>query len=111
MQTLRPNNLAFIDGQNLYYGTAKRKVDPWKIDLLRFRIYLSQKYHVDKAYYFLGYKKESKFEKILFPDRKYKSSLYNKLSNNYFSYLDDRDIKTKNIRFKNIKKEKGALGN
>ena len=29
------NNYAFIDGQNLYMGTAKREVDPWKVDLAR----------------------------------------------------------------------------
>ena len=49
------SNLAYIDGQNLYMGTAKREIDPWKIDLARFRIYLEQKYNIDKAYYFLGY--------------------------------------------------------
>ncbi|MFA6251130.1 MAG: NYN domain-containing protein [Candidatus Paceibacterota bacterium] len=38
---------------------------------------------------------ENKFKKILFPNRKYRSSLYKKLSNNYFAYLDDRDIKDK----------------
>jgi len=38
---------------------------------------------------------ENKFEKILFPNRKYRSSLYKKLSNNYFAYLDDKDIKDK----------------
>ncbi|MFA6314926.1 MAG: NYN domain-containing protein [Candidatus Paceibacterota bacterium] len=48
-------NIAFIDGQNLYMGTAKRKVDPWKINLRRFRVYLKEKYAVDRAYYFLGY--------------------------------------------------------
>ena len=48
-------NYAFIDGQNLYMGTAKREVDPWKIDLARFRIYLAEKYAVSKAFYHLGY--------------------------------------------------------
>src|SRR3989338_6788927 len=52
-------NYAFIDGQNLYMGTAKREVDPWKIDLARFRVYLNQKYDVSKAFYFLGYLDES----------------------------------------------------
>ena len=47
-------NLAFIDGQNLYMGTAKREKDPWNIDLKRFRTYLKDKYHVETAYYFLG---------------------------------------------------------
>ena len=38
---------------------------------------------------------ENRFEKILFPDRQYRSSLYKELSNNYFAYLDDTDIKNK----------------
>ena len=38
---------------------------------------------------------ENKFEKILFPDRKYRSSLYKELSNSYFAYLDDTDVKNK----------------
>jgi uncharacterized LabA/DUF88 family protein len=48
-------NYAFIDGQNLHMGTAKRETNPWKIDLARFRVYLEQKYNVSKAYYFLGF--------------------------------------------------------
>lgn len=38
---------------------------------------------------------ENKLKKILFPNRKFASSLYKKLSNNYFSYLDDKDLKNK----------------
>ncbi len=166
--SIQIKNLAFVDGQNLYRNTAKKEIDSWKVDLARFRVYLQEKYNVDKAYYFLGfvqemnqelyeeiqnagfvlifrehnpamvgkkkgnvdsdiifhimkkiYKQEdfnkvilvsgdgdykllvdflieeNKFEKILFPDRKYRSSLYKELSNNYFAYLDDRDIKNK----------------
>lgn len=173
------NNLAFIDGQNLYMSTSKRVSSPWSIDLVRFRIYLKQKYKVKEAYYFLGYTqdknknlyeniqkagfilvfkqhnsamlgekkgnvdsdiifqvmkrlylrenfdkiilvsgdgdykslvdfliKENRFEKILFPDGQFRSSLYKELSNKYFSYLDDVGVKSK-IE----KKEKGALGN
>jgi uncharacterized LabA/DUF88 family protein len=48
-------NIAFIDGQNLYMGTAKRETDPWVIDLKRFRIYLAEKYSITTAYYHLGY--------------------------------------------------------
>ena len=55
----RKENFAFIDGQNVYMGTAKRELDPWRIDLTRFRIYLEQKYHVTKAFYFLGYLDEA----------------------------------------------------
>jgi uncharacterized LabA/DUF88 family protein len=47
------NNQAFIDAQNLYFGTT-RAVDPWILDLARFRVYLAQKYRMDKAYYFMG---------------------------------------------------------
>jgi len=53
------NNLAFIDGQNLYMATTKREIEPWKIDLARFRVYLKQKYNVSEAYYFLGFVKET----------------------------------------------------
>lgn len=55
-------NYAFVDGQNLYRGTAKREFDPWKIDLTRFRTYLQRKYNVSKAYYFLGYLDEANQE-------------------------------------------------
>jgi len=155
-------NLAFIDGQNLHMGTAKREVGPWKIDLARFRVYLERKYNVSEAYYFLGYVQETnqelyeeiqkagfvlifrehnpamigkkkgnvdsdiifhimkkmykkedfskiilvsgdgdykllvdflieenKFEKILFPNKKFASSLYKKLGSQYFDYLEN----------------------
>lgn len=168
MSAEQTKNIAFVDGQNLHMGTAKREVDPWKIDLARFRVYLERKYNVAKVYYFLGYvqdtnqdlyeeiqnsgfvlvfrehnpamigkkkgnvdsdiifqimKKmykredfknivlisgdgdyklivdflieESRFEKILFPDRKRASSLYKKLSNKYFVDLADKDIRNK----------------
>ena len=161
-------NYAFIDGQNLYMGTAKLKVYPWRINLVRFRIYLEQKYNVSNAYYFLGYvqetnqelyeeiqkagfvlifrehntamkgkkkgnvdsdiifqimkkmyKKENfkkiilvsgdgdykllvdflveekRLEKVLFPNKKFASSLYKKLGSQYFDYLDNEGIKEK----------------
>ena len=49
------SNMAFVDGQNLHMGTAKREVDPWRVNLARFRFYLQKKYSVAEAYYFLGY--------------------------------------------------------
>jgi len=171
-------NFAFVDGQNLYMGTAKRDIDPWRIDLVRFRQYLEKKYYVDKAYYFLGYVQETnqdlyeeiqhagfvlvfrehnpamigkkkgnvdsdiifhvmkrlykqeefghillvsgdgdykllvdflieegKFEKILFPNKKFASSLYKALGSEYFDFLEN--VKEKIM----IKKEKGSLGN
>lgn len=62
------NNIAYVDGQNLFMGTTKR--DPsWKVDLAKLRIYLEKKYKVSKAYYFLGFvqdgeKYESLYEEI-----------------------------------------------
>lgn len=48
------NNIAYIDVQNLHMGTTK--CDPvWHINLARFREYLRKKYHVETAYYYLGY--------------------------------------------------------
>ncbi len=38
---------------------------------------------------------ENRFEKILLPSRKNRSSLYKSLSNNFFAYLDDHDIRSK----------------
>lgn len=42
-------NVAFIDGQNLFLSTKS-----WGLDFARFRKYLSEKYNVEKAYYFIG---------------------------------------------------------
>lgn len=174
-------NLAFIDGQNLHMGTAKLSGHSWRVDSVKLREYLRNKYKVDVAYYFLGcldenfrkmytelqesgfvlmfrehnsamigkkkgnvdadiifeimqklyrkekfekvvlvsgdgdYKKlvdflieENKFHKILFPNRKFRSSLYKELGNKYLVYLDDTGVKKKIER---TKKERSALGN
>lgn len=166
-------NYCYIDGQNLHLGTAS--ADPsWTIDLYKFRVYLRDKYNVEKAFYYLGYvqdglkieqlyeniqnagfilvfrqhnaamigkKKgnvdsdiifsvmkrlynkdefdnillvsgdgdykmlidflieEKKLEKILFPNKKFRSSLYNSIGAKYFANLDDADVKKK-IAFK-----------
>jgi len=52
MEKSKENNFAFIDGQNLYMGTAEGR---WKVSLRKFRVYLEKKYAVSKAYYFLGF--------------------------------------------------------
>ena len=153
------NNLAFVDGQNLYMGTNSEN-PAWKVDLAKLYHYLTKKYSVQKAYYFLGfvdddnqdlydsiqeagfvlkfrkhdsammskkkgnvdtdivfdvmkriYKKElfdkivlvtgdgdykmlvdflieeGRFEKILFPNKEFASSLYKKITRVYFDYL------------------------
>src|SRR3990167_11219899 len=51
------NNLAFVDGQNVYMSTTTAD-KPWRIDLARFRVYLRRKYGVEKVYYFLGFVQE-----------------------------------------------------
>ncbi len=48
----QPNNYAFIDSQNLNLGVLELG---WKLDFCRFRVYLSEKYGVEKAYLFIGY--------------------------------------------------------
>jgi uncharacterized LabA/DUF88 family protein len=45
------NNFAYIDGNNLYRGVRNSN---WKIDFSRFRKWLSDKYGVTRAYYFIG---------------------------------------------------------
>lgn len=172
-------NYAFIDGQNLHMGTAKKEVDPWKIDLARFRAYLEKKYNAGKAYYFLGFVQEEnqdlyeeiqdagfvllfrehspamlgvkkgnvdsdiifhimkkmykgedfdkiiivsgdgdyklvvdflieekRFEKILFPNKKFASSLYKTLGSEFYDYLENKDVMDKIGK----QKEKGSLG-
>lgn len=50
----RGRNFAFIDGQNLY---TELKKCGWKIDYKKLRIYLKEKYSVERAYIFVGYLK------------------------------------------------------
>ncbi len=69
------SNIAFIDGQNLYFGTTKcdtcaKRLNldlkdiklsdctcgcAWEVNLHKFRVYLKENYGVSEAYYFLGY--------------------------------------------------------
>ena len=46
-------NYAFIDSQNVYLSLRKNL--GWKLDFRRFRVYLKEKYHVEKAYLFIGF--------------------------------------------------------
>ena len=43
MTSKKIQNIAFVDGQNLYMATAKKQDNPWEIDMGRFRVYLLQK--------------------------------------------------------------------
>lgn len=48
----KENNFAFIDGQNLNLGIRSLG---WRLNYIRFRRYLLEKYLVSAAYYFIGY--------------------------------------------------------
>lgn len=162
-------NYCYIDGQNLHLGTTCTEPS-WSIDLYKFRVYLREKYHIEKAFYYLGYVQEglkieqlyetiqnagfilvfrqhnsamigqkkgnvdsdiifsimkrlqkdndfdkivlvsgdgdykmlvdflieeSRLEKILFPNKKFRSSLYKQIGAPHFAYLDDKDVKRK----------------
>ncbi len=175
-------NLAFVDGQNMHFGTTKcsecatkASIDfqdiklsdcicgtAWEVELGKLRVYLKENYNVSEAYYFLGnlqdknadlykdiqkagfilvfkehhnkakskkkgnidadlvfevmkniidnpefnkivivsgdgdYKKlvsyliaKRKFRKILFPNKKFASSLYNEFGGESFDYLEN----------------------
>ena len=159
MEVRKEYNVAFVDGQNLHFGTTKYG---WKVNLCKLRVYLKEKYHVQEAYYFLGYLEEdnsllyteiqksgfivsfkehhkfqkslkkgnvdtdivfeimrtvidnsvlnkiilvsgdgdykkmvtylvgkNKFKKILFPNKKFASSLYKDLGSEFFDYLEN----------------------
>lgn len=49
---LKAKNYAFIDSQNLNLAIRDQG---WKLDYNRFRQYLTDKYHVNKAFLFLGF--------------------------------------------------------
>ncbi|MFH1455064.1 MAG: NYN domain-containing protein [bacterium] len=51
----KENNYAFIDGQNLHLGI---KECGWSVDYAKFRTYLTDKYNITQAYYFLGFVSE-----------------------------------------------------
>lgn len=46
------NNYAFIDSQNLNLGIQKLG---WRLDYKKFRVYLKEKYNVERAYMFIGF--------------------------------------------------------
>ncbi len=46
------SNYAFIDSQNLNLGV---KSQGWQLDFERFRIFLKEKYKVEKVYLFIGF--------------------------------------------------------
>ena len=63
MKKKYPIIYAFIDSQNLNLGTnkdvynkrGKKIYKGWKLDYKKFRVYLKDKFHVSKAFLFIGY--------------------------------------------------------
>ena len=51
MMERKRDNYAYIDGANLHQGIHSLG---WKLDYARFRVWLSEKYNVDRAYIFIG---------------------------------------------------------
>lgn len=47
----KEKNFAYIDGANLHKGSAELG---WKLDYKRFRVWLKEKYNIERAYIFLG---------------------------------------------------------
>jgi len=78
-QTTKKNNFAYIDGANLYKGL---RFFNWQLDYRRFRIWLKEKYSIERAYIFIGlvpkykdlytYLQESGFTLV------FKETIYNK---------------------------------
>jgi uncharacterized LabA/DUF88 family protein len=54
-------NVAFVDGQNLYLGTSNHG-GGWKVDYKKFRTYLKEKHNVGEAYYYVGCVREAERE-------------------------------------------------
>ncbi len=52
----KQNNFAFIDGNNLYLGAKDQNIE---LDYGKFRKYLRSKYHVKKAFLFIGYTQDN----------------------------------------------------
>lgn len=46
------SNYAFIDSQNLYLGIKSQE---WEIDYAKLRLYLKNKFNIEKAFIFIGY--------------------------------------------------------
>ena len=52
----KANNYAFIDSQNVNLSI---RAQGWKLDWARFRVYLREKYAIQKAYIFIGYNEDN----------------------------------------------------
>lgn len=104
MQYQKDNNYIFIDSQNVNLAIRDQG---WELDFGKFRRYLSDKYHVQKAFLFIGYvagnealytylqsvgyiehlEKQKKLGSVFIPNPRKYSALLRKFRR-YFVYLD-----------------------
>lgn len=73
----KENNFAYIDGANLHRGIISFD---WQLDYTRFRVWLSDKYEVNRVYIFIG----------LIPKYKDLCSILLKRINVPITYLNDQ---------------------
>ena len=95
--------LKFREHNSAMLGKKKGNVDSDIIFSVMKKMYKKEKF--DKLVLVSGdgdYKmlvdfmiEEGKFEKILFPNKQYASSLYKEIGSEYYDYLDNPDIKRK----------------
>ncbi len=62
------SNYAFIDAQNLYLGSKQANIN---LSYRKFRVYLKEKYNVERAYIFIGYLPENRELYDYLQDRDY----------------------------------------
>lgn len=110
---------AFIDSQNLLLGTkndirrnGKIIYFDWSIDLKKFRIYLKDKYKVEKAFIFLG--KISGMEKLYSSLEKYGYEIVFKPTIKYkkdgkFVYKGNVDVELSVYAIRNLSKYDSAV--
>jgi hypothetical protein len=75
---------AFIDSQNVILGVRS---EGWELDFKLFRLYLTNKYNVTKAFLFIGYIPKNK-------------KLYNYLKNSGYTLVFKPVIESKHARTK-----------
>ncbi len=95
--------LVFREHNSAMVGNKKGNVDADIVFSVMKKLYQNEEF--DKILLISGdgdYKRmvdflieEGKFKKVLFPNKKFASSLYKKLGSEYFDYLDKDDIKEK----------------
>ena len=103
---------AFIDAQNVYKGVQS---DGWLLDWRKFRVYLRDKYRVEKAFLFIGYMSQAiiitgdgdftplvkilqdkdKFMRVIAPNREYASSLLRKAVGSHITFMQEISQKVK----------------